>query len=204
MANEDGMKNDSITVVGRWRKQPPILTDIHLNYRDKVTHLQNHKTVANVPPFVRKTMRECNLDITWEDCTAYRTRRHTSANTDTRRTQMAVSSKIGGRGALRRTENEGDSESDTGVSGLTTWLCDRVARSNWTGAVAAVGGNGVDEREGVAGIMIEEASIGRTGLGAIRGGENVVGIGRAGAGGSAVVVTVAASKTLITLSAIPS
>lgn len=64
------------------------------------------------------------------------------------------------------------------------------------GTVAAVGGNGVEGREGLEGIMIEAASIGRIGLGAIKGGEKVVGVGRMDAGGSAMVAAVAASKTL--------
>ena len=46
------------------------------------------------------------------------------------------------------------------------------------------------------GIMIEVASIGRMGLGAIMGGEKVGGVESAGAGGSTMVMGVAASVTL--------
>jgi hypothetical protein len=54
----------------------------------------------------------------------------------------------------------------------------------------------VSARIGLAGMMIEPASMGRTGFGAMSGGELMMGIGSAGAAGSAIVVAVAASRTL--------
>ena len=59
-----------------------------------------------------------------------------------------------------------------------------------------VGATGVEGLLGVAGMMIEVASIGRIGRGARMGGDSCWGAGNVGAGGSAMVVAVAASMTL--------
>jgi hypothetical protein len=69
------------------------------------------------------------------------------------------------------------------------------------GRVGATGGRGVDGREGEAGIIIEAASMGRIGRGARMGGDATPTGGKGGAGGSAMVVAVAASRTLKAFSA---
>lgn len=77
------------------------------------------------------------------------------------------------------------------------------SRSGWnsSGNVGATGGRGVEGRDGVAGMIIDAASMGLIGLGARIVGDIGAGAGNVGAGGSAMVVAVAASRTLNTFSA---
>ncbi len=65
----------------------------------------------------------------------------------------------------------------------------------------AAGASCAEVRKGLAGIMMDAASIGRVGLGAIRGVVCIMGAGWMGGGGSATAVAVAASKTLSARSA---
>lgn len=58
------------------------------------------------------------------------------------------------------------------------------------------GATGVEGLLGVAGMIMDLASIGRIGRGARMGGDGCWGAGNVGAGGSAMVVAVAASMTL--------
>lgn len=126
-----------------------------------------------------------------------RTRRHTRANSSTSSTQIVVSSRMGGRGAVLRRTRIGMC-SGTGV--CTRDTSDGVGAGVGVGRTSssvirgATGGSGVDGREGLAGMSMEPALTGRTGLGAINGGLNTAGWMKGG--GSATVVAVDASRML--------
>lgn len=122
----------------------------------------------------------------------YRTLLQTSANTDTSSTQMAVSKRIGGRGTLRRVTI--GMWSDIGVCALES-SCGGINPSILTGPTfgrsCGAGVSGGVSPSGLAGMMMDAASIGRRGFGANMGGDVAEVVN---AGGSDMAVAVAASR----------
>ena len=118
-----------------------------------------------------------------------------------------MSSRMGGRGVLRRIiagrcSDRGvwAREPSAGVPGAVRVDgvgAGRLSRSSSACTWGAAGGRGVDGRMGLAEMMMDAASIGRTGFGAISGGVLTTEIGSAGGAGSASVVAVAASRVFI-------
>lgn len=109
---------------------------------------------------------------------------------------MAVSSRIGGRGVLRRINTGMCSGSGVCARELCTDGDGAGGGSrSRTSSAGGTGGRGLNGRTGLAGMMIEPASMGRTGLGAMSGGELMMGMGSGAGAGSARVVAVAASRT---------
>ena len=106
----------------------------------------------------------------------YRILRQTNANTRTRSTHMAVSRRIGGRAGLLVIISWDWSMIGFGVCALDSRpsacagvrMRERICPLGSEGAGGAGGGDGWGK--GLDGIMMDAASIGRTGFGASRGG----------------------------------